>query len=130
MRSRARISALLDALNAARRPRILLTLRAHDGVPNWITHVVQLGPDSQVSYLGERSKWTPLPSQSASSTVTKDCRPLPSREGRPEVLRLDGVNITGRRPILINVKWSVYAGERWALKGHNGEVSFRAVSYI
>lgn len=45
---------LLHSLAEARSPRLLLALRPQDPLPDWITHLVYLGPSLQVSQQGER----------------------------------------------------------------------------
>ena len=51
----AMLSPLLRDLADSHSPRILLALRPQDPVPEWITHIVSLGPNSQVLAQGEKN---------------------------------------------------------------------------
>ncbi|KAL8824688.1 MAG: hypothetical protein Q9170_008075, partial [Blastenia crenularia] len=46
------LSPLLRKLAEAQAPRILLSLRPQDPLPDWITHVLLLGPELRVAYQG------------------------------------------------------------------------------
>ena len=49
------LSPLLRSLADSHSPRILLALRPQDPIPEWITHVVYLGPNSRVQAQGEKN---------------------------------------------------------------------------
>ena len=51
----ATLSPLLKSLADSHSPRILLALRPQDPIPEWITHIVYLGPNSQVQAQGEKN---------------------------------------------------------------------------
>ena len=58
------LSLLLRSLAEVAAPRLILALRPQDPLPNWITHIIQLGPGLNVVYQGRRSNVVePLPSQ-------------------------------------------------------------------
>jgi ABC-type molybdenum transport system ATPase subunit/photorepair protein PhrA len=48
------LSPLLHGMAAARSPRLLLTLRPQDPIPDWITHLIYLGQDVSIKYKGEK----------------------------------------------------------------------------
>jgi ABC-type molybdenum transport system ATPase subunit/photorepair protein PhrA len=51
-----KISTLLYRMAKARDPRLLLTLRPQDPIPEWITHLMFLGPDFKVAHQGPKDK--------------------------------------------------------------------------
>ncbi|KAL8685365.1 MAG: hypothetical protein Q9224_005846, partial [Gallowayella concinna] len=84
------ISPLLFKLAEAQAPRILLSLRPQDSLPEWITHIVYLGPELRVAHQGPKSevfdalgieKTAYKPASSAGVTGIKG--PSQSREGLP-----------------------------------------------
>ena len=48
------LSPLLCSLAQSNSPRLILALRPQDPLPDWITHVVRLGPNLQIIYQGEK----------------------------------------------------------------------------
>ena len=52
----ATLSPLLHRLAEARNPRLLLALRPQDPIPDWITHVLFLGKDLQVTHQGPKDE--------------------------------------------------------------------------
>jgi ABC-type molybdenum transport system ATPase subunit/photorepair protein PhrA len=50
------ISEMLGTLAKAGLPRLLLALRAQDKLPDWVTHLLMLGPNFEVAYQGERGE--------------------------------------------------------------------------
>ncbi|KAL8895791.1 MAG: hypothetical protein Q9192_003445 [Flavoplaca navasiana] len=48
------ISSLLQRLAEAQAPRIVLSIRPQDPLPEWITHIVRLGPELRVALQGSR----------------------------------------------------------------------------
>ncbi|KAL8915608.1 MAG: hypothetical protein Q9172_006857, partial [Xanthocarpia lactea] len=48
------ISPLLHRLAEAQAPRILMSLRPQDPLPEWITHIVHLGPELRVAHQGPK----------------------------------------------------------------------------
>ena len=50
----ASLSPLLHQLAAAHAPRLVLALRPQDPIPDWISHVLWLGPDLTVAYQGRK----------------------------------------------------------------------------
>ena len=50
------LSPLLHNLARNQSPRLVLALRPQDPLPEWITHVLYLGPNLKISHQGERAK--------------------------------------------------------------------------
>lgn len=48
------LSPLLQSLAQASSPRLVLALRPQDPLPDWITHVIHLGPNFQITYQGSK----------------------------------------------------------------------------
>ena len=120
VKSRERITELLSVLHNRQAPRVLLTLRAQDGVPSWITHILQLSSERKIGYIGPRAGWVSQAQEGEFNTQKSSNAAGDTSNWGKEIVKLDKVSITGRRPILIDVDWVVRSGERWALKGHNG----------
>ncbi|KAL8645130.1 MAG: hypothetical protein Q9210_006881, partial [Variospora velana] len=75
------LSPLLHNLAEAQAPRIMLSLRPQDPLPDWVTHVVSLGPGLHVEYQGPKEKApgrTELPGAKVRSSPTQL---IYSREG-------------------------------------------------
>lgn len=56
VRNRPLLLKILSELHAARRPRIILGLRKHDAVPDWITHILLAQRDSILAGTKEEMK--------------------------------------------------------------------------
>lgn len=115
VRSRASVDAHLRRLHATAAPCVVVSVRTADGVPDWATHIVDVRPDRSIAYLGPRDGWRP-----ATGDSTRSAAPAVEAGTGAEIVRLDGISVTGRRPVLIDVDWTIREGERWALKGSNG----------
>ena len=50
------ISRVLHRLAEASSPRIVLSLRPQDAIPDWITHIVYAGEDGKVDSLGPKDE--------------------------------------------------------------------------
>ena len=48
------LSPLLYSLAQASSPRLIMALRPQDPLPDWITHVIRLGPNFQIIYQGSK----------------------------------------------------------------------------
>lgn len=53
------LSPLLHSLAQASSPRLILALRPQDPLPDWITHVIHLGPKFQITYEGSKDPVNP-----------------------------------------------------------------------
>ncbi|KAL9602519.1 MAG: hypothetical protein Q9219_001814 [cf. Caloplaca sp. 3 TL-2023] len=154
------LSPLLYNLAQAQAPRILISLKPQDRLPEWITHVVLLGPDLRVAYQGIREKAT---REKAVAIMGRTLVKTPS-SGRHMVHRSkegltvhDEISDTAGEPIIemrdivvrygdkvvlgnweetINnetrrgFQWTVRRGERWGLFGPNGSGKTTLLSLI
>ncbi|KAL8968760.1 MAG: hypothetical protein Q9197_004711, partial [Variospora fuerteventurae] len=106
------LSPLLRNLAEAQAPRIILSLRPQDPLPDWVTHVVLLGPELHVGYQGPKEKApgrTELPGAKVRSFPTHQSY---SREG----LRLrDRVRAPTGEPIIEMHDVVVRYGDRTVL---------------
>ncbi|KAL9000081.1 MAG: hypothetical protein Q9169_001156 [Polycauliona sp. 2 TL-2023] len=153
------ISSLLRRLAQAQAPRIVLSLRPQVPVPEWITHVVRLGPELRVA--GQGPKYPMLrrvgvaPANSKESKAGDDdaSKPL-SREGLPlggESSDTHGEAIVEMRDICVRYgdkvvlgnwqqlidgeqrqgfNWTVLRGQRWLICGLNGSGKTTLLSLI
>ncbi|KAG5634398.1 hypothetical protein H0H81_002116, partial [Sphagnurus paluster] len=117
---------LLATLHAARAPRVILGLRTHDAVPDWITHIafirgtkVVCGSKDEVLPLVEES----LRAETQRNTITqaqeKEKGDAEKEQGAL-VVDMRGVNVKyGPRTVLKDINWQIRASERWHLQGTN-----------
>ncbi|KAL8946465.1 MAG: hypothetical protein Q9222_007145, partial [Ikaeria aurantiellina] len=134
---------LLYNIAEAQGPKILLSLRPQDPLPDWITHVIYLGPDLRIAYqgpkeavyrsLGQKPFTGPT---SRSAEAEKENLPRLSREGLPlldphptpigePIIEMTNVRVRyGDKTVLGNwhkgLNWTVRRGERWGVFGPNG----------
>lgn len=137
----ASLSSLLHDLARASKPRVILSLRPQDPMPDWITHCVLLQPHCKVAYIGTRAN---MPKGDDAATVTtsapkKDGGPteVPAESKEPlvrePVVEMEGVHLSyGSKAVLGNWKqkvdgeerdglwWTARRGERWGIFGPNG----------
>ncbi|KAI9821897.1 MAG: hypothetical protein M1827_002479 [Pycnora praestabilis] len=50
------LSPLLHRLAASNDPRLVLSLRPQDPIPDWITHLIYLGPDFKIAHQGTKGE--------------------------------------------------------------------------
>lgn len=55
-RTQKQLSTVLHNIASESSPRLIISLRAQDRVPDWITHLVILGNNNHVSLMGEKTK--------------------------------------------------------------------------
>ncbi|KAL8669855.1 MAG: hypothetical protein Q9168_005572 [Polycauliona sp. 1 TL-2023] len=153
------ISSLLHGLAKAQAPRIVLSLRPQDPLPEWITHIVRLGPELRVARQGR--KYEILRDRSTRSTASKEAKEddynvsrRNSREGLPldgESSDTPGESIVEMRDICVRYgdrvvlgnwqdfidgeqrqgfNWTVRRGERWVICGLNGSGKTTLLSLI
>ncbi|KAL8718204.1 MAG: hypothetical protein Q9225_004631 [Loekoesia sp. 1 TL-2023] len=151
------LSPMLYTLAEAQAPRILMSLRPQDPLPEWITHVVLLGPELRLAYQGPKGK---APNSLKKLVVTlakpesdikflKNSReglPLrggpPTPSGEPIIEMRDVVVKYGDKTVLGNwqgsingktrpgLQWTVHRGERWGVFGPNGSGKTTLLSLI
>ncbi|CAE6374762.1 unnamed protein product [Rhizoctonia solani] len=113
---RPRLLRLLHALHTKRAPRVIMTLRGQDPVPDWITHIVRA--ENGKAIVGERSRMVSNQfgrEQEPNAKYTNNSQ----RTGEP-IVEICGLNIAyHERKVLTNVNWTIREGEKWHLKGPN-----------
>ncbi|KAI9787423.1 MAG: hypothetical protein M1835_002690 [Candelina submexicana] len=110
------LSPLLHRLAQSYSPRLVLTLRPQDPIPDWITHLIYLGQDCQVAHLGTKQqvlhdvKMAALKSLASPSSL-----PVHSVQELGRTLTSNGILESGR------TKGTVKAAGSLDSKGWNGE---------
>ncbi|KAG9092505.1 hypothetical protein FRC07_011640, partial [Ceratobasidium sp. 392] len=113
---RPKLMNLLHTLHAKRAPRVIMTLRGQDPIPEWVTHVVRA--DGGRVVVGGRDQMAVhhVQHESAETPVIKRADSV----GKP-LVEINGLNIAyHERKVLTNVNWTIREGEKWHLKGPNG----------
>ena len=143
--TRKLLSLLLNQLAEARAPRILLSLRPQDTIPNWMTHLICITEDFKVSAQGPKAD---VLNQLHDSPVALQNKPLPSDNGTrmqfrefdatrgQPLIEMQGVQVKyGERCALgdwqqeidgeqkAGLWWTVRQGQRWGIFGANGRYS-------
>ncbi|CAE6481107.1 unnamed protein product [Rhizoctonia solani] len=114
---RPRLLDLLYRLHAKRAPRIIMTLRGQDPIPDWATHVVR-AENGRVT-VGERSQMVSKHSNYGHQLNSSYASNVQGA-GKP-IIEITGLNIAyHERKVLTNVNWTICEGEKWHLKGPNG----------
>ncbi|QRV98368.1 ABC transporter [Ceratobasidium sp. AG-Ba] len=112
---RPRLMNLLYTLHSKRAPRVIITLRAQDPIPDWATHVVR-ARDGRV-VVGSRGQMAiehPHPCPIEAPVINE------KSVGEP-IVEINGLNISyHERKVLTDVNWTIREGEKWHLKGPNG----------
>ncbi|KAG8975014.1 hypothetical protein FRB90_009651, partial [Tulasnella sp. 427] len=126
---RPNLLGILQELHVNRHPRIIMGLRKHDAIPEWVTHValasdnaVEVGPKDAVlasmsgstTFVGGTS--LAEPAENAARTKKDKEKPL----GK---IVLETSNLTvayHERKVLKGIDWTIREGERWHLRGTNG----------
>ena len=142
------ISQLLHRMASINSPRVILALRPQDPLPGWITHLIQLGPDLEISYMGKKSgmkklgrnlvetKAEPRNLSPKSERVSREGLPFLDKEP-PQIseplVEMRGVNVKyGDKQLLGGLQqdvrgeirnglwWTIRRGQRWGVFGPNG----------
>lgn len=116
-RFRAELIEWLGELVQAGQP--LMLVADETTLPAFVTHVVKLD-NGQVAWAGPRAEFVPTVSTGSDWAVPALQTP-PQPADFTEAFRLTDVTVRyGDKKLLDAVNWTVRAGERWALLGHNG----------
>lgn len=114
---RSELTVWLNELVQAGQPLMLVADANH--IPEFVTHVLALD-SGQVTYAGPVAEFVTPP-------IPLTNRPVPTlyTPSQPadfiDAFRLTDVTVKyGEKRLLDSVSWTVRAGERWALLGHNG----------
>ncbi|WVO18555.1 hypothetical protein L204_106274 [Cryptococcus depauperatus] len=133
--SRQEVSALLGQLNSSQELKIVLVLRGKGGenLPDWITNVAQVhGGDV---WIGTKDAYAIQLAEEHRGNQSKVERAVEKKDGFAgnPVVQLDGVSVSygeGTRPVLKDINWSIYPGEKWHLVGANGSGKTTLLSII
>lgn len=116
-RFRVELIEWLGELVQAGQPLMLAADAA--AIPDFVTHVVVLNK-GQVVWSGSRADFVSVPIAEADLPAPA-LQTLPQVADFTEAFRLTNVTVRyGDKKLLDAVNWTVRAGERWALLGHNG----------
>ncbi|KAG8627769.1 hypothetical protein KVT40_003642 [Elsinoe batatas] len=140
------LSCLLQGLAMDCRLQIVLSLRAGDEVPDWVTHLVAIGNTPEVRSIGKKSEvlklvdqegWTSSPSTLPTQPLSSDGFPplSPPLPHGPPVVEMRSVRISyGPRPILGHwpggLNFTLHRSQRLAILGPNGSGKTTLLSLI
>ncbi|KAL5504555.1 hypothetical protein ACEPAH_7216 [Sanghuangporus vaninii] len=120
---RAQLTSLLHDLHVSHKPRILMSLRPQDPLPEWITHVALVDGQSVRTEIRSQ-KFMPFPVSDSEPPGTSDLhvkREDNLERERKELVVMKNVNVKyNDRHVLKNINWTIRAGEKWHLQGPNG----------
>ncbi|KAL5531887.1 hypothetical protein ACEPAF_5450 [Sanghuangporus sanghuang] len=120
---RAQLTSLLHDLHVSRKPRILMSLRPQDPLPEWITHVALVDGQSVRTEIRSQN-FMPFPISDSETPGTSDMhikRKDNMERERKELVAMKNVNVKYHdRHVLKNINWTIRAGEKWHLQGPNG----------
>lgn len=150
------LSELLGNLAMTNSPRLMLSLKPGDHVPDWISHLVQV--DEGMKTVVRGSKATVLPTALRSAAGLQSSTPVSpdvlSRDGFPQkspaldpgepVVEMEGVRVSyGTRTVLgdwtqkhhastpqSGLHWTAHRGQRWGIFGPNGSGKTTFLSLI
>ncbi|EPY51515.1 ATPase [Schizosaccharomyces cryophilus OY26] len=116
--SRSIVSNLLGNMSSVCSPKIVLSLRQQDEIPDFVTHIVELN-NHEITYQGVKDHYHPsLNSAVLTKPQLEDTKP--PKIGKP-IIEMNNLNCTyWGKPVLENVNWTIKEGERWSLSGSNG----------
>ncbi|KAJ7032279.1 P-loop containing nucleoside triphosphate hydrolase protein [Mycena alexandri] len=120
--NRSTVLAILHELHTACNPHIIIGLRMHDVVPEWVTHLAIVN-DGQVR-TGPKAKMlefkTQMQDATAAAAAADEVLQAPTTLGEP-VVEMKNVSVTyGPRQVLKNITWTIRKGGRYHLQGANG----------
>ncbi|KAK1226497.1 hypothetical protein PQX77_010523 [Marasmius sp. AFHP31] len=122
---RPKLLSLLHRLHQSERPRVILGLRSHDDIPEWITHVAAVGNrririGSREDYL-QGSLTTNAQIYATSSASASEPTPESQKTTGELVVDMKNVRVEySGRQVLKDINWQIRQGERWHLQGTNG----------
>ncbi|KAL1744197.1 P-loop containing nucleoside triphosphate hydrolase protein [Schizophyllum fasciatum] len=117
VQSRPRLLRTLKELHESRAPHILLGLRTHDEIPDWISHLALVRGDRVI--VGDKKHvLADEAAHQARSAKEPAARIAPAGE---ILVDMKGVGVKyGDRAVLKDLDWQIRQGERWHLQGSNG----------
>ncbi|KZV63619.1 P-loop containing nucleoside triphosphate hydrolase protein [Peniophora sp. CONT] len=120
---RPKLLDLLHALHASHSPRIVMGLRAHDPVPDWVTHLALVNEGRVHAGVKEEILEEAVKSVHAVPAISNEHTELPSELEQPGEAHIELTNLNVKyyeRHVLKDINWTVRGGERWHLQGANG----------
>ena len=149
------LDPLLESLAGEANPRIVLSARPQDELPNWVTHVLYLKEDCEVKAMGPRDQisashqahrkgqWTGAVQKDQEQATPKPTIPTTPPSKGEKLVEMDGCQVkygdkialgnwtestaTGEKP---GLHWTVRRGDRWAVFGPNGSGKTTLVSLL
>ncbi|KAJ3733162.1 P-loop containing nucleoside triphosphate hydrolase protein [Lentinula guzmanii] len=134
IKARPLLLRTLHNLHAKKLPRIILGLRAHDALPDWVDHVAYVRGPTVIT--GDRDSVLRKIEHGSGGWHGQSKKPEVSKTSNKtqvgEVL-IDLKNIKvqyGDRKVLDQLSWQIRQGERWHLVGENGSGKTTLLSLI
>jgi molybdate transport system ATP-binding protein len=121
---RTEVADILGAL-IQQGTRILLITRP-ETIPEWVTHVLELGIDGPAQTRTRAEWWVAKTSATVPRAEWWAPKTPPALQSAQEsqatpIIELSNVNVAyNDKPILRDISWTVQSGERWAVLGPNG----------
>lgn len=111
-------------------PKIVLSLRPQDKIPDFITHVLEL-KNKKITYQGPKEQYIPMTSHSTNIPVKPQMKKSkPITIGKP-LISMEHLNcVYWGRKVLSDINWTIREGERWALTGSNGSGKTTLLAYV
>jgi ABC-type molybdenum transport system ATPase subunit/photorepair protein PhrA len=123
--SRVTVSEILSDINATQdNPRVMVVLRdmGEETLADWITNVIEVR-DGNV-WVGTRDEYDARQEKPDASDRGEELPDGNTSSSELPVVRLRGASVSygeGSRQVLKNVNWTIRPGDRWHLRGSNGE---------
>lgn len=133
--TRENIDALFGRVHAQRMPRVVLVLREQDVLPACVTHVLRIGNDGRIMYMGPREgdcgAEPPLYALGSYDVVRENAAKGIGRGHGPPVVEIRDVSLTyGSVPVLQHISLELYQGTRMVLTGDSGSGKTTLLSLI
>ncbi|KAG8907060.1 hypothetical protein FRB99_005437 [Tulasnella sp. 403] len=120
VQQRPQLLKILHELHQTQHPRIILGLRKHDNIPEWVTHVAYAHGD--VVDIGKKEDLSAhLSAHSMASPPKATPHMLKTRHSGKIAVEAKNLNVAYQeRKVLRDINWTIHEGERWHLRGANG----------
>ncbi|KAG7452169.1 P-loop containing nucleoside triphosphate hydrolase protein [Guyanagaster necrorhizus] len=129
VQNRPNLLNLLHSLHQSRSPRVILGLRIHDPVPDWITHVALLRGRKVVT--GPKHIILTEKAYRSNHVTATTATQIVANETGAVVVDLKNVRVQyDHRVVLRDINWKIRQGERWHLQGENGSGKTTLLSII